>query len=200
MRPCGTGGKLWRSGPTTRRPSKTCLLALAEHGEFGEAAEHARAAMGLTPGHATAHLALALSLSGLGEHEAAESACREAIRLRPELASSHRALARVLRLRGRPLEALEAARESLRLDPADADTHVEAGVSLGCLGRPGEAELRLRYAAWLRPDHADARHNLAVLFVGRRRFAPAVELFRSACACGRNSWKPRWLWHALWPG
>ena len=191
-----TGGRRWPCGPSTPTRGRTwpCLWSIMAT-RSKPPSKPARPSR-LAPSQPTPHLALAGALTGLKQYQAAEAACQEALRWRPDLATAHRALRASCGCRVGLQEALDAARETLRLDPHDAYAHVEAGVVLGCLGNPGEAELRLRYAAWLRPDNAEARHNLAVLFVGQRRFAQAVDLFQQALRLRPGLSEAAWGWPA----
>jgi predicted Zn-dependent protease len=88
---------------------------------YGEAADHARAALAAEPGNSGLHALLATCLSGLGRNVEAERAAADAIRLAPNEPDGYKVMAAVLLAGDQPARAERAIVPALRLAATDPD-------------------------------------------------------------------------------
>jgi tetratricopeptide (TPR) repeat protein len=138
-------------------------IRLVLHDDEG-ALHAAGTAVALAPGIGYPLALAGLALSSLGRHDEAVSTGKQALSTDPDDPFLQNIYARlVLSAGGDPAEAQRAARVAVALDPADPDHHVTLGVALGVAGRPAPAREALLTALRLDPQHAEARHQLAIV-------------------------------------
>jgi len=131
-----------------------------------DAFDAATRALGLDPGLAEAHLALANVLWTLDwDTAAAEREIQQALKLDPGNALARRAHASLLEMRARFDEAEVAARAALALDPVNARSYVVLGEIQWFAGRTDDAKASLRKAIEINPDGAYQHVELAVIMM-----------------------------------
>lgn len=91
-------------------------------GRFSDAAESARAAIGLNPSLAAAHVTLATALVGQGARDAT-SAAQKAVELAPTNDAAHMALGQAFASEGKHVEAEAAFRKAIELQPKSPEAH-----------------------------------------------------------------------------
>ncbi len=134
---------------------------------------------------------------------AAEQALRRLLDLDPTQAESWRNLVVLLRGLGRLTEALATCRTALTRCPADLDLLLLQGITLRELGDAAEAEACLLHLLRQLPASAPqkdrvpelagvARHHLAAVYAGQRRFAEAETQWRAVLQ-GWPELLPAWL-------
>jgi protein O-GlcNAc transferase len=135
-------------------------LSAYARGQFEEAADQARRALGIDPADAAAHDNLSLFLSALGQHVEAEAAARQALALHPKMANAAHNLGLALQAQGRFADAEPPLRQSLAVFPHNPDVWNNLAVGLEKLQRIPEAIVCLERAVQLRPDFQLAEKNL----------------------------------------
>ncbi len=91
-------------------------------GRYSDAAENARAAIGLNPSLAAAHVTLATSLVRAGAREGV-TAAQKAVELAPSSDAAHMALGQALASEGKHAEAEASFRRALELEPKSPEAH-----------------------------------------------------------------------------
>ena len=153
----------------------------AEAEPFLDAAVAAgRAAIGLKPDDATAHINLGKFLKGQGKFDEAIVEYRAAIRLKPDDAVAHSNLGNALRDQGKLDEAIAEYREAIRLQPDYDPAHGNLGVALAIQGKLDEAIAELREAIRLKPEDALAHYNLGNALKAQGKLDEAIAEYRAA--------------------
>jgi serine/threonine protein kinase/tetratricopeptide (TPR) repeat protein len=156
-------------------------VVLSSQGEekLNEAIAHFRAAIGLQPAAADAHIALGLALADQGELDEAVSEMRKAVALKPDDADGWYNLGVVLKDHGQASAAIDAFGELIRLEPDLADAHDMLGALLADLGRTSDAAAARREATRLH-GVAVSKNNLGIELAQEQKLGEAIAAFRNA--------------------
>ncbi|MPZ64123.1 MAG: hypothetical protein GEU83_00880 [Pseudonocardiaceae bacterium] len=170
-------------------PSDAVLLTvlagvLRQAGRPAAALQAAEAASAAAPQAPDPHRQRALALSALGRHEPACEASAVAVSLDPHGPITLVAHAVVLQAAGALHAASEAARWAVAVAPEEPAGHLLVADIHHALGDVRTARLAYGEVLRLEPDNAVARHDLAVLDMGRGRAGPALRGLLDAGALG----------------
>jgi tetratricopeptide (TPR) repeat protein len=163
---------------------------------FWKAVEYLRVAVGIAPGFAAAHVALAdvhVALAALGAQTpqeaftAAETEARTAVALDPTLSDAHRAAALVhMFYRWDWARAEEAFGLALRGKGGFAETHWQHALLLLVRGRCDEAVAEAEQARSLDPLSLMINNDLAFALWAARRFDDAIDQYRRTLELDAN--------------
>ncbi len=170
-------------------PSDAVLLTvlagvLRQAGRPEEALQAAAAASAAAPERPDTHRQRALALSTLGRHEPACEASEVAVSLDSHGPSTLVVHAAVLQAAGALHAASEAARWAVAVAPGEPAGHLLVADIHHALGDIRTARAAYTEVLRLEPDNAVARHDLAVLDMGRGRAGPALRGLLDAGALG----------------
>jgi predicted TPR repeat methyltransferase len=151
------------------------LLAI-DQGQERKATEHFARAIGITPGQAVLHLAMADALAACGEIHAATVHYRTVLSLDPAHAEAHARLGELLRQTGKAEEAIGHCRQAVAINPRHAEAHHTLGALLLEADCVEEAAESLRLCLEIRPGWPAALNNfgLALHHLGRDEDAAVV--------------------------
>ena len=154
--------------------------ALAERGDFVDAAEQASRAVELRPNDPAALDAFGITQLRLGKTALAEATFGRAAELDPSFSPAFSHWGTALAGLGRHADAVEKFRSAERLDDSSTATRYALALSLVALGRRDEASAE--YASILRddPEFGPAHLNFGLLLAGAGRSDEAVAQFRLA--------------------
>jgi predicted O-linked N-acetylglucosamine transferase (SPINDLY family) len=150
---------------------------LEDAGDARAACERYRAALGLAPQYARAHLNLGIALEALGEAEPARRAFEAALAIDAGEPYANYNLGKLLFARGAPAQAEPLLRRALQARPDFPEALVVLAGVLEARADPDAAAAALEAALRARPDYPVALRNYAALALklGRRRDAePAL--------------------------
>jgi len=160
---------------------------LREMGRLDESAQEARAAVGLDPQDADAHLVLAqleqIQAAGPAAEEALQRAAaeyEEVVRLRPTDGQSLLNLAGLYGQLRKHEDAARAWGQYIALDPGNFEAHVQRGTHLLMAGKSDEAADALKTALELQPGSARAYQILGDIYAGADQADQAVLHYRKA--------------------
>jgi Tfp pilus assembly protein PilF len=136
-------------------------LALQKEGQWEQAEEQYKTALGFKPGDAKSHMNLATVLMAQAKFDAAASHLEEALRLQPNSGELHLSYASLLQRLGRGDEAGRHYEAAARLMPDSPDAHYSYATFLGSTGKENDALSELRRVIQFKPDHVDAQLLLA---------------------------------------
>lgn len=148
-------------------------------GEWQQAAQFFRQALGLDAQFAEAHANLGYALDQAGDHAEAEGHYRTALDLAPRNATLHLNLGALLALQKRHAEAEPCYAAALALEPESSAVWSNLGALNLNLQRDDTAEACLRQAIVLDPANARARFNLAYLQLRHGHFEEGWALFEA---------------------
>jgi protein O-GlcNAc transferase len=157
-------------------------IAQLRAGNFRQAREELKAAVGLNPKLAAAHLYLGVAENQLGNVVTAIPHFREALRLEPNSDAAHYNLALSLLRTGKNEEAIRELQDAVRLNPHLSDARYNLGLVLSQAGRFHEAVPHLEAAKKNKPRDFAVLVHLARAYLGSKESARAIELlapFRS---------------------
>ena len=156
------------------------LLALAIHGQGGNAVEELRMASRLLPKDYESHLNLGQALMQIGQPKEAMRCYRRALKLKPDDARAHCGLGNAQLATGKLDESVLCQRRALSIDPGFPLAHYNLGNALQKLGKLPQAESAYRRAVELAPRLAQAHYNLGNALHDLGRLGQALESFRRA--------------------
>jgi Flp pilus assembly protein TadD len=169
-------------------------------GEWQQAAQFFRQALGMDAHFAEARANLGYVLDQAGAHTEAESHYRTALTLAPHHATVHLNLGALLALQKRHAEAEACYTAALALEPDSSAVWSNLGALNLNLKRDDTAEACLRHAIVLDPTNARARFNLAYLQLRHGNFEEGWALFEARdwyATMERQLAFPRWQGEAL---
>lgn len=166
------------------RPSDVALQvqyaqAAEQSGQFVEAAEALRVAMGREGASETRLLAIGRLLLRAGDGEGAAAAFEQAFGLAPRSAAAAAGLGLARDMTGDRAAAQAAYRRGLAVSPTDWTLRSNLGMSLVASGRPAEAVRVLGDAEFLPGAPGHARHNLALAYASQGQLERAVRVLRT---------------------
>ena len=136
-------------------------LALQKEGNWEQAEEQYKIALGFKPADVKAHMNLATVLMAQNKFDAAASHMKEALRLQPDSGELHFNYASLLQRLGRGDEAASHYEAAARLMPDSPDAHYNHAAFLASAGKENDALSELRRVVQLKSDHVDAQLQLA---------------------------------------
>jgi Tfp pilus assembly protein PilF len=136
-------------------------LALQTEGQWEQAEEQYKIALGFKPADAKSHMNLATVLMAQAKYDAAASHMEEALRLQPNSGAFRLSYASLLQRLGRGDEAGPHYEAAARLMPNSPDAHYSYATFLGSTGKENDALSELRRVIQFKPDHVDAQLLLA---------------------------------------
>jgi Tfp pilus assembly protein PilF len=136
-------------------------LALQKEGQWEQAEEQYKIALGFKPTDAKSHMNLASVLMAQAKFDAAALHMEEALRLQPNSGEFHFSYGSLLQRLGRGDEAGPHYEAAARLTPDSPDAHYNYAAFLASAGKENDALSELRQVVRLKPDHVDARIRLA---------------------------------------
>jgi tetratricopeptide (TPR) repeat protein len=120
----------------------------------------------------------------------------QAVQVRPDAADERISLAQVLLDLRRPEDALPYAQRAVELSPETASAHGVLGYTLWQLGLLAEAEEQFAIASGAAPDDVRWQLGLALVALGQRDPAPAVDLLARAASLAPDDPRP-WAYLAV---
>src|SRR5450759_3029247 len=136
-------------------------LALQKEGQWEQAEEQYRVALGSKPANAKAHMNLATVLMAQAKYDAAVPHMEEALRLQANSGEFHLSYASLLQRLGRGDEAGPHYEAAARLMPDSPDAHYDYAAFLTSTGKENDALSELRRVVQIKADHAGAQLQLA---------------------------------------
>jgi tetratricopeptide (TPR) repeat protein len=136
-------------------------LALQKEGQWEQAEEQYRVALGSKPANAKAHMNLATVLMAQAKYDAAVPHMEEALRLQANSGEFHLSYASLLQRLGRGDEAGPHYEAAARLMPDSPDAHYDYAAFLTSTGKENDALSELRRVVQIKADHAGAQLELA---------------------------------------
>ncbi|MBS1227781.1 MAG: hypothetical protein H6R17_1058 [Proteobacteria bacterium] len=143
---------------------------LRADGQWPQAEQCLREAIGWRPGFAEAHANLALLLDQSGRKAEAEAHYRRSLAINPDEGQVHLNLAVMLAGQKRFAPAEAAYRAAIRLMPGSAVAWSNLGVLQACLKHEADAECSYLTAIALDADYALARFNFSYLLLRQGRY------------------------------
>ena len=135
-------------------------LALQKEGQWEQAEEQYKIALGFKPADAKSHMNLAAVFMAQAKFDAAAQHMEEALRLQPNSGEFHFSYASLLQRLGRGGEVGPHYKAAARLKPDSPDAHYSYADYLASEGKNEGAIDELRQVVRLKPDHVDARIRL----------------------------------------
>ena len=178
MRGPKKGAELPGALPESARQLLAAAQARIGEGRPDLAANFARQALQIEPGHPDATYLLGVCLLGARQFAEAASVLGTACAQQPRFALAQVNLGSALEALGRLDEAAVAYRRSTALDPSLAGAHYNLGGVLQDMGQNDEAAAAYRRALTLRPDIAEAHFNLAGILHRQGRLGEAESAYR----------------------
>ena len=151
-----------------------------EAGQFREAADLFRHAVGVAPESVAARTNLGLALAQLGHAAEATAQFQAVLAADATNVTAHSGLGLLLVRQGRDKEAVEHLRAAFSQTPADLTVSGALAGALARLGSPDEAIAVLTEARSLNPDDEAALIALALLLSDRERYREAVTALEDA--------------------
>lgn len=140
-------------------------LALAEKGEFEEAAENCRIALKLRPPQAEMLYNMGSIYNNLCRYAEAVEAYAQTIKIDPNHADAYVGLANTLGKLGHHAEAKQACELAIKIKPDFAEAYFTLGASYFSQRSWTDAIEAFRQAIRIRPDYAQAYCNLGLAFL-----------------------------------
>jgi tetratricopeptide (TPR) repeat protein len=175
------------TGPPNAWAHIRLAQALAERGEFAEAARHYADAARDDPFNSEVQSQVGLFLLRTGEVGKAVSHLERAARLVPGDADSHNALATGYFAQNRIADVISQGGEALTINPNSAGAYYNLGCARARLGEDDEAVACFRRVLELDPASAEARCALAHVLTRRGQSGAAADEYREA-----SRLSPRW--------
>jgi predicted CXXCH cytochrome family protein len=139
-----------------------------------------RAAVAADPDSGDLRNNLGAALTRAGDLNGAEEALREAVRFRPEMAAIRVNLASLVAQRGRFPEARYEFEEALRIDNSSAEAHSAYGTALAAHGDWNEARNHFQAALARNPGLWNTHNNLGILLLQSGDMEGAIREYRAA--------------------
>ena len=147
---------------------------LSQRGQYTEAVQFLRDAIGQAPGHAHIHNNLGIALHQLQKFHEAVSEFSKALQLRPDFAKAHNNLGVALMTLGHLDKAVTACRQAIHLQGDFKEAYNNLGLALKKKGDLGNAMASYEKAVNLDPEYAEALSNLGMVLIAQGRFKDAV--------------------------
>jgi serine/threonine protein kinase/Flp pilus assembly protein TadD len=157
-------------------------LYWARRPNHDEVLSFARAAVGVRPKYAAAHLLLALSLQRKGRYGEAMVYHDRAIELAPNNPYAHHDRGWTLNLLGKHDEAIACYRKAIELWPEDPHAYGMIGNTLMTLNKPDEAIEAFRMSAKFNPHAPHAHNQLGAALRNQSRFDEALDAYSRTIA------------------
>jgi tetratricopeptide (TPR) repeat protein len=136
-------------------------LALQKEGQWEQAEEQYKVALGFKPADVKARMNLATVLMAQAKYDAAVPHMEEALRLQANSGEFHLSYASLLERLGRGEEARPHYEAAARLMPDSPEAHYNYAAFLTSTGKENEALSELRRVVQIKTDHAGAQLELA---------------------------------------
>jgi tetratricopeptide (TPR) repeat protein len=147
--------------PTGAKQHYDYGLALQKEGQWEQAEQQYKIALGFKPADAKAHMNLATVLTAQNKFDEAAPHMEEAVRLQPGDGEFHFSYANLLQRLGRADEAGPHFEAAARLIPDSPEAHYNYALLLAAGGKENDSVSELRRVVQFKPDYRDARLKLA---------------------------------------
>jgi tetratricopeptide (TPR) repeat protein len=147
--------------PTGAKQHYDYGLALQKEGQWEQAEQQYKIALGFKPADAKAHMNLATVLTAQNKFDEAAPHMEEAVRLQPGDGEFHFTYANLLQRLGRADEAGSHFEAAARLIPDSPEAHYNYALLLAAGGKENDSVSELRRVVQFKPDYRDARLKLA---------------------------------------
>ena len=147
--------------PTGAKQHYDYGLALQKEGQWEQAEQQYKIALGFKPADAKAHMNLATVLTAQNKFDEAAPHMEEAVRLQPGDGEFHFSYANLLQRLGRADEAGSHFEAAARLIPDSPEAHYNYALLLAAGGKENDSVSELRRVVQFKPDYRDARLKLA---------------------------------------
>jgi tetratricopeptide (TPR) repeat protein len=136
-------------------------FVLQKEGQWEQAEQQYKMALGFNPVDAKSHVNLAAVLTAQAKFDEAAPHMEEALRLQPKDGGYHLSYASLLQRLGRTDEAGAQYEAAARLIPNSAEAHYNYALSLAATGTGNDSLSELRRVVQLKPEYVEARLRLA---------------------------------------
>ncbi len=136
-------------------------LALQKEGQWEQAEQQYKIALGYKPADAKSQMNLAAVLMAQARYDAAVPHMEEALRLQPDNGELHLSYASLLQRLGRGDEAGPQYEAAARFLPDSPEAHYNYALILSSAGKENDALRELQRAVQLKPDYVEAQLKLA---------------------------------------
>jgi Flp pilus assembly protein TadD len=147
--------------PTGAKQHYDYGLALQKEGQWEQAEQQYKIALGFKPADAKAHMNLATVLTAQNKFDEAAPHMEEAVRLQPGDGEFHFSYANLLQRLGRADEAGSHFEAAAHLIPDSPEAHYNYALLLAAGGKENDFVSELRRVVQFKPDYRDARLKLA---------------------------------------
>ena len=147
--------------PTGAKQHYDYGLALQKEGQWEQAEQQYKIALGFKPADAKAHMNLATVLTAQNKFDEAAPHMEEAVRLQPGDGEFHFSYANLLQRLGRADQAGSHFEAAARLIPDSPEAHYNYALLLAAGGKENDSVSELRRVVQFKPDYRDARLKLA---------------------------------------
>ena len=154
--------------------------ALQKEGNWAQAEEQYKIALGFKSSDAKSHMNLATVLMAQAKYDAAVPQIEEALRLQPNSGEFHLSYATLLERLGRGDEAGSHYEAAVRLMPDSPEAHYNYARFLASTRKENDALSELRRVVQLKPDHVDAQLQLADALFAKSDLEEAKVHYRAA--------------------
>jgi Tfp pilus assembly protein PilF len=154
--------------------------ALQKEGNWAQAEEQYKIALGFKSSDAKSHMNLATVLMAQAKYDAAVPQIEEALRLQPNSGEFHLSYATLLERLGRGDEAGTHYQAAVRLMPDLLEAHYNYAMFLASTRKENDALSELRRVVQLKPDHVDAQLQLADALFAKSDLEEAKAHYRAA--------------------
>jgi tetratricopeptide (TPR) repeat protein len=147
--------------PTGAKQHADYGFVLQKEGQWEEAEQQYKMALGFNPVDAKSHVNLAAVLTAQAKFDEAAPHMEEALRLQPKDGGYHLSYGSLLQRLGRTDEAGAQYEAAARLIPNSAEAHYNYALSLAATGKGNDSLSELRRVVQLKPEYVEARLRLA---------------------------------------
>jgi tetratricopeptide (TPR) repeat protein len=149
-------------------------------GQFNEAEDCYRRALGIQPGHPGILCNLGAVLHKQSKLDEAIAVYRDAIRINPRYALPHANLGSALKDQGKLEEAISSFRAAVRFSPDYQDAHFHLGLALHAQRKFADAASAFQQAVKIKPDYAEAYCHFGIALYEQGKFDEAIAAQRAA--------------------
>jgi tetratricopeptide (TPR) repeat protein len=175
-----------QKSPHSPRPLNNLGVALADYGQYAEAAQYYHKALEIDPNYVNAHANLGYAVARQGRLEEAVVHLQTALKINPNYYEAQTNMGIVYAMQEKYQDAVRHLRYAINLKPHYANAYNNLGVTLKRMGSLEEAVEHLTTAIKIDPLMAPAHNNLGMILAGQGHLDEAIAHFNTALMIDPN--------------